>query len=198
MRRSWWDLGEWAGTNGEDLALYAIECPFCGEKGNFSREARFTKKKPNGSKELHFDTYKCGSCAGFVQIFWSASEHSLHHNGMHDYLQQPRPIHITKVPDSWPQNVQRFWTQANRSIQGENLDAAAVMIRSGLQAALRSEQSRGLSLKQEIENLAKVGALPPVMKEWAHELRLLGNESAHPEDGSNPPRRDDVLMRSSS
>lgn len=26
---SWWQLGEWSGVSGEELALYNITCPFC-------------------------------------------------------------------------------------------------------------------------------------------------------------------------
>ena len=32
---SWWELGEWSGHRGDDLAVYDIECPFCAERGNF-------------------------------------------------------------------------------------------------------------------------------------------------------------------
>jgi hypothetical protein len=55
------------------------------------------------------------------------------------------------------------------------------MARSALQAALRDREAVGNSLKQEIDVLAHRGVLPPHMKAWAHELRELGNESAHPE-----------------
>ena len=51
---SWWDLGEWSGSRGNDLALYQIECPFCEEKGNFETAHHEEKKKPNGRKVLLF------------------------------------------------------------------------------------------------------------------------------------------------
>ena len=54
------------------------------------------------------------------------------------------------------------------------------MARSALQAVLRDRGAQGKSLKEEIDDLAAGGILPPHMKEWAHELRALGNESAHP------------------
>ncbi len=55
------------------------------------------------------------------------------------------------------------------------------MIRSVLQIALRLNGAAGENLKEEIDNLARKGILPPIMKEWADELRLLGNDSAHPQ-----------------
>jgi len=65
---SWWSLGEHSGYDGNELALYRITCPFCMERGNFELVFRESKKKPNGDKELYFDTYKCGSCSSFEPL----------------------------------------------------------------------------------------------------------------------------------
>ena len=42
---SWWDLGEWTGQRGEDLALYQITYPFCMEDGNFKTVFHAEKKE---------------------------------------------------------------------------------------------------------------------------------------------------------
>ncbi len=175
--RSWWELGEGSGYRGKELQLYEITCPFCAERGNFSLAHRAQKKKPNGDKVLNFDTLKCGSCASFVMVFWSASEHS----DLYDYVVVPWPRKLEKYPEHWPESVGRFWLQAHRSIGEENWDAAAVMARSSLQAALRGNGAKGGSLKAEIDDLASRGLLPPIIRDWSHNLRLLGNESAHPQ-----------------
>jgi hypothetical protein len=105
---SWWELGEWSGFQGDDLALYKIECPFCSEKGNFELSNHAEKKKPNGSKVLNFDTLKCGSCASFVMVFWSGAR------GHHDYRVVPWPIgKLEKFPEHWPAEVGRFWLRAS-------------------------------------------------------------------------------------
>ena len=54
------------------------------------------------------------------------------------------------------------------------------MARSALQLALREQGASGRTLRDEIDNLATKGILPTIMKEWAHEVRGLGNDSAHP------------------
>jgi uncharacterized protein DUF4145 len=181
MLKSWWDLGEWSGHHGGELALHQIACPFCLERGNFAIEHKASKKKPNGSKILHFDTLKCGSCAGYVMALWSRSELGGGMQGMHDFRVLPWPIRLEKSPKHWPEAVGRFWLQAHRSRSDANWDAAAVMARSALQVALRDHDAEGGSLKAEIDNLAGRGVLPPHMQEWAHELRELDNESAHPD-----------------
>ena len=190
--KSWWDLGEWSGNHGNELALSGITCPFCQECGNFSFEHRAEKKKSNATKVLHFDTLKCGNCTGYVMVLWSASQFGTGLTGMHAFRVLPWPIRLEKFPRHWPEPVGRFWLQAHRNGKDENWDAASVMARSALQAALREQGAKGRKLKDEIEDLATRGILPPQMKEWAHELRGLGNESAHPEAVGSKPSADDV------
>lgn len=66
------------------------------------------------------------------------------------------------------------------------------MARSALQLALRASEAKGANLKQEIEDLASRGLLPPLMKEWSHLVRELGNDSAHPAIGSSPTTSKDA------
>ena len=176
---SWWQLGEGIGKTGEDLSIYQITCPFCMEQGNFSRSFHAEKKKPNTEKKLNFDTLMCGNCSGYVMVLWSASEHG-YGRGLHDFRVLPWPLNYTTWPDHWPENIGRYWLQAKRNIRDENWDAAALMARSALQISLRDHGGAGNNLKQEIIDLAAKGILPPIMKEWANEVRELGNESAHP------------------
>jgi hypothetical protein len=183
---SWWDIGEHRGYQGSDLALYRITCPFCLESGNFSLEHRAQKKQPNGSKVLNFDTLKCGSCASYVQVFWSGGD------SLHDYKVQPWPLKLEKAPEHFPEAVGRYWLQAKRSMNEKNYDAAAVMARSALQLALRAHEAKGANLKQEIDNLAERGLLPPLMKDWAHVVRELGNDSAHPHPSEKPASAQDA------
>ena len=174
--KSLWDLGEWSGFPGSKLELHQITCAFCEERGNFSVEHQASKAKPNGRKVLYFSTLKCGNCSGYVLAMWSPSTTG----EVHDYRLLPYPRKTTKAPEIWPVAVGRFWIQAQQSLQAEIWDAAAVMARSALQAALRDCGASGRNLKQEIDDLAQKGLIPPVMQEWSHELRELGNDSAHP------------------
>ena len=172
--QSWWELGEWSGQRGSELALYEITCAFCGERGNFKVAHHAEKKKPNDRKVLNFDTLECGNCRGYVMCLWSAS------HDLHAYRVLPWPLKYEKHPEHWPASVGRFWLQAKRSLAAENWDAAAVMTRSAMQVALRDKGAKGANLKQEIEHLAGQGLLPQIMREWADALRELANDSAHP------------------
>ena len=162
---SWWELGEWSENRGNDLSTRNIECPFCGEKGNYSTEYHAQKKKPNSSKELNHDTLKCGSCSSYVMVLWSAD------GNLHSYKVLPWPLNkITKYPEGWPEVVGRYWIQAKRNIKDESQDASALMARSSLQIALRDQNANGKNLKQEINDFAEKGILPKIMQEWARRL----------------------------
>jgi hypothetical protein len=188
---SWWDLGEGAGLMGEELALYQIECAFCGERGNFKREFHAEKKKPNSRKVLNFDTFMCGSCAGYTQVLWSAGEFGGSRK-LHQFIVQPRPLKVGDPPGHWPRDVGRSWQQAHRSLQTDSWDAAAVMARTALQAAVRNKGAEGKNLKGEITDLANKGVLPPLMREWSNEVRLLGNDATHPDGADQGTSRGDA------
>jgi hypothetical protein len=55
------------------------------------------------------------------------------------------------------------------------------MARSAVQFVVRDKKADGGSLKAQINDLVSKGILHPLMKDWADEVRLLANESAHPE-----------------
>jgi hypothetical protein len=178
--KSWWELGEHFGFGpSEELALYRIECPFCGEKGNFKYDYRVKKKQANGTKVLHFDTLKCGNCSGYVLVLWSGSTLG----GLHSFRVLPYPLKLSSAPDHWPKAVQVGWLEAQRALEGENWNSAAIMSRSAMQAALRGHKATGKDLKEEINDLGEKRLLPPLMVEWSHEVRELGNESTHMEPG---------------
>lgn len=186
---SWWQLGEGYGNSGGKLSVYLIKCAFCMEEGNFKTVFHAEKKKPNSDKKLNFDTLECGNCKGYVMVIWSAGEY---HGDLHNYRVLPYPLKLEKYPEHWPKAVGRYWLQAKRNIRDENWDAAAVMARSALQIALRDNKAEGKNLKQEIDDLAEKGTLPPIMKDWSNHVRDLGNDSAHPQPEQDPTNPQDA------
>jgi hypothetical protein len=182
---SWWDLGEWHGYAGDELPTYQIACAFCGEKGNFKTVQHLERKKSGGiPKVLNYDTLQCGQCGNYMFAFWSASSHGHGSGAMHDHHVLPWYRSTTDYPKHWPPDVGRYWVEARRSIEGKNWTAAGLMARSAIQLVARSHEAEGKNLKEEIDDLAAKGLLPPITKEWAHEVRLLANEGTHPKPGT--------------
>jgi hypothetical protein len=179
---SWWELGETAGYSGDHMDPTRLTCPFCSEKGHFSLAHHAEKKKANTNyKRLNFDLYQCHNCVGYVQVLWS-SNGSPPNWAWYDYRVLPSPLQGKPEPSqNWPDGMKRFWIQAHDSLRNENWDAANVMARSALQFVVRERGAQKGNLKEQIDNLAVNGTLNPMMREWAHEVRLLANESAHPD-----------------
>jgi len=192
---SWWQLGENREHFGEQLNMEQITCPFCMERGNFSLSFHAEKKKPNSDKRLNFDTFECGNCKGYVMVLWSPSTWGLD-QAYHGYQVLPWPLKLENYPKHWPEQVGRFWLQTKRNVRDGNWDAASLMARSALQLALRDCKAEGRNLKQEIDDLAVKGILPPIMKDWSDQVRELGNDSAHPapsQDAANPQDVRDIV-----
>ena len=65
-------------------------------------------------------------------------------------------------------------------------------MRSAVQLVARFHKAQGKNLKEEIDDLAAKGLILPVMQEWAHEVRELGNEGTHPKPGSAGTKEKDA------
>ncbi len=180
MMHSWWDLGEGFGNRGKEMEVWRLECAFCNEQGNFALAYHGEKCKPSSTKRLNFDLYQCRNCMGFIHVLWSAGEGF--GEGLYGFRVLPWPLDAKPKPsENWPEGVKRFWIQAHDSITRENWDAANVMARSAVQFVVRDKKAAEGKLKTQINDLVSKGILHPLMKDWADEVRLLANESAHPD-----------------
>ena len=83
-----------------------------------------------------------------------------------------------------------------------NWDAAGSMFRAALESALkcRFPEISG-SLKERIDEVAKAHELTPALAEWAHKVRLGGNDAVHSDvpfsrtDAQDMYAFTDVLLR---
>jgi hypothetical protein len=93
----------------------------------------------------------------------------------------PRPIAVA-APEYTPENVGRFYLQGMDNMP-RNFDAAGTMFRKSLDTALKKLDETGKgSLQKRIDNLPEAAGVTPAMKEWAHQIRHLGNDAAHEDD----------------
>lgn len=180
--KSWWDFGEDTGLNGSTVDINSIECGFCNQKNGYQTLDHKVKKNSSTGKALTYNILQCENCGNYTFLFWSSNAHGGRF-GRYDYRTLPYPLSQVRAPDHWPADVQRYWKQAHGSIIANNWDAAALMARSALQCVMREQGAKGKNLYQEIEDLKTRGQLPEIMKDFAEEVRELGNDSAHPKVG---------------
>jgi hypothetical protein len=81
-----------------------------------------------------------------------------------------------------PDDVQRDWLEAMNCLLDAQYRAATLMARSALQRAVRGLHTFRGSLNQELDNLVKEGLITKQLRANADEVRLTGNDVAHPED----------------
>jgi hypothetical protein len=88
-----------------------------------------------------------------------------------------------EAPAHVPDNVRRFYLQGTDNISRKNFDAAGTMFRKALDSSLRKLHPSGKgTLQKRIESLPEDVGITPAMKEWAHQIRELGNEAAHQDE----------------
>lgn len=95
----------------------------------------------------------------------------------------PEPKTID-APKYLPGNIHRFFLQAASNLHRQDWDAAGMMCRKVLEVSAKNlaPESKGKSLYNRIEDLAATHQITPAMKDWAHAIRLDGNEAAHEEE----------------
>ncbi len=92
----------------------------------------------------------------------------------------PKPPEV-EVPPSLPDIVSRAFRQAEQNrLMPDCEEAAATMYRRALDLALKEAfpEERG-TLDQKLRKLIADHRLPQAVGDWAHEVRLIGNDGAH-------------------
>ena len=176
--KTWWELGDNSALIHDPIGI--TECAYCGHEGKFKQNFHIENQSKSGKKNLCFKVLSCENCGNVTMLMFAQSP-----RGYSGHRQLPYPLGRIRAPDFWPKDVSRYWTQAHSSAAAGNWDAAAVMTRSALQLALRASGADAKTLQREIGHLAAKQQLPATMVDWAHEVRQLGNESAHPEVGAD-------------
>jgi hypothetical protein len=95
------------------------------------------------------------------------------------------------IPENLPSDVERIYVQAERYFPvAGNEEAAGTMYRKALDVGLTiiAPSVTGV-LKTRITKLVQQNLLTPSLGEWADQIRLLGNETAHEID---QPTRDEL------
>lgn len=172
------------------MATIVRNCPHChSQKNTFTLHATF--KDPNPAKQHEYISFfTCGNChEGYVIRSQSRDGQSpdnikgnIEQSGKATILKEyPSPI-STAVPEYLPDNIKSFFLQAADSLKSQYIDASAMMSRKVLEVAVKKLNPNGNgSLYKRIEQLEQIGLITQDLKDWAHAIRIDGNEVAHEE-----------------
>lgn len=166
------------------MGTISQSCPFCRTQAvSFMASAEW--QTLSGDKRV---LLVCGHCKEGIIREYSAPYSAVSTGG--DLTRQfwfgqqwPAPQDGT-APNDTPEVVSRFFEQGTSSLEAGNYDASAMVFRKSLEVATKTldETLSGKKLIQRIDLLKERGAITADLAQWAHEIRLGGNEAAHDDD----------------
>jgi hypothetical protein len=96
--------------------------------------------------------------------------------------------------DGLPKAIGSAYDQAARSFSASLFEPCVLMCRKCLEATCKGLGAQGRDLNSKLQSLLDGGHIDSRLLEWAHEIRLIGNEAAH-DPGATVAKQDarDVL-----
>jgi len=140
----------------------SIYCPYC---------SRYTLLTRRGEYPSPYGLYwigECNSCHKAVLI--------------NDQLNEKYPLSMPKPVDPRiPEPIRNDFKESQKCLSIGAHRAAGVMARRALQnCCLDKGAKENDRLEKQIDWLYNQGIITKGLKEWAHEVRLTGNDAAHP------------------
>jgi len=88
-----------------------------------------------------------------------------------------------KLPlDGVPNTIKSAYDQAARSFSASLFEPCVLMCRKCLEATCKNLGAKGRDLNSKLQSLFDSGHIDSRLLNWAHEIRLIGNEAAHDPD----------------
>ena len=88
-----------------------------------------------------------------------------------------------KLPfEGVPTTIKSAYDQAARSFSASLFEPCVLMCRKCLEATCKNFGANGRDLNSKLQSLSDAGQIDSRLLNWAHEIRLIGNEAAHDPD----------------
>lgn len=168
------------------MSVLVMECPYCAaERATFSARGQFKVGETKDFRVL----MECPFCHnGIVANVTQAKGHDepVRYNGplTHENFARletfPKAI-ADDTPEYLPQEIQRHYLQACLCRRNKSHDIAPMAYRKVLELAVKalSTDIEAWKLEKRIDKMAEEHLITPALRDWAHEIRLDGNEGAH-------------------
>ena len=83
------------------------------------------------------------------------------------------------IPDGLPEKVQRVYKEAEKTFEAGIWGAAMERYRKAIEQACKDKGQTSGKLVAKIKKLRDTGQITQDLNDWAHEIRIVGNEAAH-------------------
>lgn len=148
-------------------------CPHCGIPSYFHPVGN-----PHMESQRMCNAAQCQSCKGFVLIVCRRPAV--------DYAFELEALYPLGKPDdavdpAVPEHIGRDFAEALRCRWVKAYKATVTMCRRAIQASVVALGAKDGKLVDQIDEIAKQGRITEPLREFAHEVRLTGNDGAHPD-----------------
>lgn len=103
----------------------------------------------------------------------------------------------TSTPDFTPAPLDRYFRQAADALHSDSADASGAMSRKvvdvSTQKLLGEDAKKFNTIQKRIDELAARHLLTPDLQQWAHVVRLEGNDASHDEHPYTPEQANELL-----
>lgn len=179
---------------------FQYDCPHCdSRKSSFTVSAQYLRREALGDSYLFA---VCGVCdrpvtfwyvdyarvSGRMAIPLGQQISNVEFPGSQFTIITSWPENCGDVPERLPENVSRYYEQGIHNEGSGNWDAAGAMFRKALDVATKilDPDNSSKSLFMRINEMEKSGRLTAEISNWAHEIRIEGNEAVHGDDPETP------------
>ena len=178
-----------------EIPKTAITCPHCKSKSHFKEMASCFFFEDGVWAVL-----LCDNCTKpiFSIYSWNGSYTVSPGYGVPSLEAKPSKTYPMMIPDvhpSTPKSVGDDYTESIVCYNAEAWKAAVVLCRRALQCSLVDKGANASKrLRDQIDDLARNQTITTEIRDWAHQIRYLGNDGAHPYDKGSLTRvsRDDA------
>jgi len=167
------------------------DCPHCGVK-TVAMDGRWAQTIASASREMRgWAVFTCPRCAGLTAI--ELEIYSLGIEPNTSLSSQVEVGEIRALPESGssryrvshlPEDVARYFSDAQRVIDAGVPDAAAVQLRRTLEAAAAHKGIKEKTLVKSVQALIQGGFITQDFSPVLHHVRKVGNQGAHYTDES--------------
>ena len=190
--------GRWVGVWSEEAASEVdLTCGYCGRAVSAARlgPSVFISARdsgPGGKRRFRIAAaYVCPrtECHHPSLVFREFS-HDRQSGGFGHETVGQLPWGSADAEPDLPAEIESDRMEAWACLHGGCFRAAVIMARAAVQRAVRALEPEGGTLAAEIDSLVGKGKITTELMEWAHAVRMDGNDAAHPDTLGEVTRKD--------
>lgn len=158
----------------------SIFCPYCHEHTNLTIQTQYTVQPDEVKIPLQYQIGECNGCGKCVLVLRPTRSRAMASDlPIMKVYPNPLPSEISIIV---PENIRNDINEARLCLSVGAFRGAAVLSRRALQVICLEKGSEKDKLVDQIDDLFTKNIITDDIKNWAHEIRYVGNDAAHPND----------------